>query len=331
MPRILLADDSVIIQKVVDSVLSERGFEVASTASAEEALQALSSFQPDLALVDVQLPDGDGYQVAAKMKKQAGIPVVLLAGAFEPVEESRMRGAGADGSLTKPFEAEDLVGTVERFLAARKEGAEKEEAAVAPGLEEEADFGDIDVVEEVTVVEEEVVAEPVSGEEEDLWDMGDMGGEAPAGAAEEIVEEVLEEEMGVEAEEEAPPARPDEAQEEQAARPASAGAPPMGAMPSEKELLRVFREAAHERLDRAIAELDLGAALSDALRPGVRETVEKILWEVTPEITEKLLRDAVQESMGSIKGVLENVIWETVPELAESIIRKEIEKIRSRS
>jgi hypothetical protein len=59
--------------------------------------------------------------------------------------------------------------------------------------------------------------------------------------------------------------------------------------------------------------------------------VEKILWEVTPELTERLIKEAVSESMGSLNKELENIIWETVPELAESIIRKEIEKIRAES
>jgi hypothetical protein len=113
-----------------------------------------------------------------------------------------------------------------------------------------------------------------------------------------------------------------------APRPGRPG-PPAGAAPDTREFSSALKEALKEKLAEMTNGLDIKQLLVDAIIPDVKETVEKILWQVTPELTEKLLRDAVQDSMKSLNKELENIIWETVPELAESIIKKEIEKIKA--
>jgi hypothetical protein len=77
--------------------------------------------------------------------------------------------------------------------------------------------------------------------------------------------------------------------------------------------------------------VDIRGVLIEAIEPSIKDSVEKILWELTPDLTERLLKETLGETMSSLKKELENVIWETVPDLAESIIRKEIEKIRTES
>lgn len=316
MPRILLADDSVTMQKVVELVLTGEGYEVRSVPNGEDALAAMEEFHPDIILADTDMPVLNGYQVSKRVKDSPyfrDIPVILLASAFEPLDEALAAEAGADGTLIKPFESEDLLGKITSLLSAGEAQVPAGEAA-----REEA-------------VEEVLEAEDLAGaraEEEDLWAMESFDVEEAVEAepleelAEEAVEAAIPEDMGT------GETRPEETLEEQ---PAPEEAPEMAEPPEAGDLAEVFREAALERIDGALAGLDLRRLVLDVLEPGLKDAVEKVLWEVTPDLVEKLLKETMAETMGTLRKELENVIWETVPDLAESIIRKEIEAIRAES
>lgn len=309
----LLADESVTIQKVVNLVLSEEGHEIKSVASGDEALSVIPSYQPDIILADIKLKGKNGYQVAQQVKGSPAtsrIPVLLLAGAFEPVDEELLKESGANGSITKPFESKDLIAKIQSLLGG-PEGAGAAEATVPPAEEEPV----FDLAEEA---EASTTAEVSASGEEDLWEIAGVGEDSGVVEAEVLEAEVVEEPM------QAPPAQ-------QAAAQMPRTAPQAPEVPGAEELVGVFREAVREKLAQLTNGLDVRKLLLEALVPDVKETVEKILWQVTPELAEKLLRDAVQESMGSLNKELENIIWETVPELAETIIRREIEKIKAES
>src|SRR5262249_25590450 len=84
------------------------------------AMQTVASSSPDIALLDVIMPERSGYEICAEIKKHPSMswmPVLLLTGAFEPYDEKRAREAGADGHMTKPFESRALTATVGRLLA----------------------------------------------------------------------------------------------------------------------------------------------------------------------------------------------------------------------
>lgn len=117
--RILLADDSVTIQRVIELTFAGEDVEVLTAADGETAMARITQDRPDVVLVDVGLPGRSGYDVAAWMKAQpdlAGTPVVLLAGAFEPVDEARAREAGDGGVLVKPFEPRQVIARVRELL-----------------------------------------------------------------------------------------------------------------------------------------------------------------------------------------------------------------------
>ena len=114
--RILLADDSITIQKVVELILSEEDVEIKPVNDGMEALESLSEVKPDIVLADIEMPRLDGYELCEKIKNNpatASIPVILLAGAFEPFDEGRARAVGADDFLIKPFDSSDLLGKIE--------------------------------------------------------------------------------------------------------------------------------------------------------------------------------------------------------------------------
>jgi CheY-like chemotaxis protein len=106
--KLLLADDSITIQKVVELTFSDEGVEVSCVNNGREAIERLESFHPDIVLADVFMPQVNGYELCEYIKqseKLKHIPVMLLVGSFEPFDESEARRVGADDTLTKPFQS----------------------------------------------------------------------------------------------------------------------------------------------------------------------------------------------------------------------------------
>lgn len=115
---ILLADDSVTIRKIVELSFGETDIRVESVGSGREALERVQDLHPDLVLVDVVMPGPSGYDVCRAIKaSDRPIPVLLLAGTFEPFDAVEARACGSDGHVTKPFDSRQLVERVELLLA----------------------------------------------------------------------------------------------------------------------------------------------------------------------------------------------------------------------
>ena len=118
--KILLADDSITIQKVIELTFSDEDFDVITVGNGRLALEKLPEVRPDIVLCDIIMPEKDGYEVCEQIKTGAAtahIPVLLLTGAFEPFDQERAARAGYDGSLAKPFEPETLISKVKDLLA----------------------------------------------------------------------------------------------------------------------------------------------------------------------------------------------------------------------
>ncbi|HEV3138881.1 MAG TPA: response regulator [Vicinamibacterales bacterium] len=120
MPHtLLLADDSVTIQRVIELTFADEDITVVAVSDGDQAIARLDSAPPDIVLADIGMPGKTGYEVAQYMKqspKLARIPVVLLTGAFEPVDQARANEAGCDGILAKPFEPQLVISRVKELL-----------------------------------------------------------------------------------------------------------------------------------------------------------------------------------------------------------------------
>jgi CheY-like chemotaxis protein len=104
--KILVADDNTNIQRTVALAFEKRGIQVISVGNGEAAVRRLADSMPDLVLADIFMPVRSGYEVCEYVKKDERflhIPVILLAGAFDPFDEKEARRVGADGVLKKPF------------------------------------------------------------------------------------------------------------------------------------------------------------------------------------------------------------------------------------
>ena len=167
-PKLLLADDSVTIRKVVELTFADEGVEVFSVADGDAAMQTFIEVQPDIVLVDVEMPGPNGYQICEMIKQDAAtrhIPVLLLVGSFEPFDQTEAERVGADGFLTKPFHSvrelvvrvSDLLGTQTTAPAVTPETADIEELY-------QSSFAETVAIEEYDT-EEDPYREAVTGEE----------------------------------------------------------------------------------------------------------------------------------------------------------------------
>jgi CheY-like chemotaxis protein len=121
--KLLLADDSVTIQRVIELTFADEDVQVIAVGNGADAIERAQRDRPDIVLADVGMPERDGYEVAQFIKGTpalAHIPVVLLTGAFEPVDEDRARAVGCDGVLVKPFEPQLVISRVKDLLAGKR-------------------------------------------------------------------------------------------------------------------------------------------------------------------------------------------------------------------
>jgi CheY-like chemotaxis protein len=140
VPRILVADDNSNIQKMVALAFQDRGIEVTSVGNGEAAVRRLAELNPDLILADIFMPVRNGYEVCEWVKKDtkfSHIPVILLVGAFDPLDEKEARRVGADGVLKKPFIPPDPL--IAMVTAVLEKGANEKvsKASAEPGTAKE--------------------------------------------------------------------------------------------------------------------------------------------------------------------------------------------------
>jgi CheY-like chemotaxis protein len=119
--KLLLADDSTTIRRVIELTFSGEDVEVISVDDGEEAIQRIQADGPDIVLADISISKRSGYDVAEFVKghpELSHVPVLLLTGAFEPVDEARARQVNAAGVVVKPFEPHLLVARVRELVEA---------------------------------------------------------------------------------------------------------------------------------------------------------------------------------------------------------------------
>jgi CheY-like chemotaxis protein len=125
--KILLADDSATVQKIITLTFSEEGVEVIAVNNGDEAIDRLRRLRPALVMADICIPGKDGYEICEFVKthpEMEGTPVILLVPAFEPFDEERARHIGADYHLTKPFQSIRMLISIVKNLIEHKAAAE---------------------------------------------------------------------------------------------------------------------------------------------------------------------------------------------------------------
>ncbi len=327
--KLLLADDSVTIQKVVELTFSEEDFEILAVGDGNAAFEKARAEKPDIILSDVIMPGMNGYEFCTKVKQDGQlkrIPFLFLKGTFESFDEERAASAGGDGYIVKPFESQELVSRVKELVEKYRSAAPPAEApapapAVPGAAEEFAGF------EEATAEEEPAAAapaaqgmdaifggplgalepplpEPAAVPEEDLWSEVKISdhpippagyGKASAPAFEEVP---LMEEVTPLEEEPEPAEIPGLHSAAKTAAEAWPEAPPVS-RPAPPPPPRPVSAPSPGGMEKALAD-----------------KVEEVLRNIAPEIIRKVTQQVISE-----------VVWEVVPETAERLIKKEIERL----
>ncbi|WP_025916380.1 response regulator transcription factor [Herminiimonas sp. CN] len=118
--KILIVDDEPNIVISLEFLMQQSGYEVETARDGEEALQKIVSFQPDLVLLDIMLPQLNGFEVCQRIRENSQwnrIKVIMLSAKGREIEISKGIALGADAYVTKPFSTKDLIVQVQRLLA----------------------------------------------------------------------------------------------------------------------------------------------------------------------------------------------------------------------
>jgi CheY-like chemotaxis protein len=156
--RLLVADDSATIQKIISMAFENEDVEVEGVGDGQEAFDRIAGFNPDIVLADVDMPGLDGFELSAKIKESpetSGVKVLLLAGDFEAFDEKRYQACGANNHISKPFKSDDIVTMVKGLLEGDDVAAPSD-----ANLEKESSFepASADIIEQ-TQDETEAVSE----------------------------------------------------------------------------------------------------------------------------------------------------------------------------
>jgi CheY-like chemotaxis protein len=272
---ILLADDSVTIQKVIELTFMDEDYEVVAVGNGDEALEKLDEMTPDFVIADVHMPGADGYDVAKHSKSlRPEVPVLLLVSTFEPFDEEAAEKCGCDAFLKKPFDSQELQRLVEE-LSAEASGESRSASAGGASSEPEPvqDWG-----------------QPVP---EELPEVPEMSAEPFAIGLDDLETE------------EEPPTRVPPPVSAGTGEP-SAWSDGSGATPADEEVLEMEPEdfeQAGEASDDA-DEAPVAGPLSDEdVERVARRVVEllgdrpirEVAWEVVPDLAEVVIRDRLRE------------------------------------
>jgi CheY-like chemotaxis protein len=326
--KLLLADDSQTIQRVVDIVLGSEGFQVAAYGNGAEALKAIESIMPDIILADIDMPGLNGYQLCEKVRGDgltSHIPVILLAGAFEPFDEDYMKKVGADDYILKPFESGELISKVKSLVA--------HQSVVGPAVVEEPV---VDIKPVALAVEQPAGLNEWN--EPSAVSLAGPDGADTADFEEELKQSMRILEQDINRDIVAPPesTTPEAMSIEEIARmvkdavgvsPDSPGKKTMPAVAPQKEVPGGI--PAGDAGTKGDIARDSARELTSSVKSAVEETLKRQLAEALPDILLAGISKAMKEMTDPLQGLINAEIKKVVPDLAERIIKQEIEKITS--
>jgi DNA-binding response OmpR family regulator len=139
--RILVIDDDDNIRELVSELLGRIGFDVEQAADGRAGLRALHASRPDLVLLDVTMPELDGWQTLERIRDLSDVPVIMVSAHANELDRVRGLQAGADDYVTKPFGRQELVARVHALLRRAQQRPEAERSQTYADAHLEIDFG----------------------------------------------------------------------------------------------------------------------------------------------------------------------------------------------
>jgi len=133
---ILVVDDERRYRELLEMNLTRRGYRVLQAVDGLSALNQIELEAPDLVMLDLMLPDIDGYEVCRRIREYSRVPIIMLTAKAEPAQKVQGLASGADDYVTKPFSAEEVLARVAAVLRRAEQGPTDVAAA---------DFGDLHI------------------------------------------------------------------------------------------------------------------------------------------------------------------------------------------
>lgn len=161
--RILIVDDDEPTRRLLAESLEEEGYQVQVAADGRQALEAASSYLPDLVLLDVKMPEIDGLEVARRLHAKSSIPIIMLSALTEDIDRVAGLSAGSDDYITKPVRPRELLLRIQSLLR-RSEASE----AADPPLEGDLRYDDLLIRPRLHIVERDGIPIDLSANEFDL-------------------------------------------------------------------------------------------------------------------------------------------------------------------
>jgi len=306
---ILLADDSRTIQRAVDIVFEKEAYTVVTVANGDDAIAKAKEIAPSIVLADHKMPGKDGYEVCAALKADpttSAIPVLIMAGGTTPFDEGKAQGAGCAGHVKKPFDSKGLVEQINELLGGPPAEAAAP-AAAAPTAAPAAAMG-------VPTAPSAPSAPSVPTAPADPF-----GATRPATPnikpATPAVDPFAAPTAPAAASPFAAPAAPTAAPvapaapsaplsgsalgdlgvESAPAQPAAPAAPAAPA-PAAPAVAAAAQAPVVEQATQAVAAAGTGDS-PEAISAAARDIIEKVVWEVVPELAETLIREEIQRLM----------------------------------
>ncbi|MFO8143889.1 MAG: response regulator transcription factor [Dehalococcoidales bacterium] len=133
-PRVLIADDDPLVVKFVSSILKNEGCEALTANDGAEALEVVDKESPELVILDIGMPEIDGFEVCRLLTDRVHVPIIMLSARGEIADKVRCLNLGADDFITKPFAVDELVARVKSVLRrSRMPEATQEPSSCAKG------------------------------------------------------------------------------------------------------------------------------------------------------------------------------------------------------
>jgi CheY-like chemotaxis protein len=321
---ILLADDSVTIQKVVGIIFGGEEYTLAVVGDGNAAVSKAQEMSPDVMLIDALMPGMSGYEVCEAVRRipsLSQVPIVLMTGSFEPFDENKARQCGANDFITKPFESQQIIAKVKELVGS---GGAVASSVAAPVVEIPVE----PAFETHSFAAPSVEPEPVAvSNQDDPWGAFTQ---TPSASVELPEEEPSAFTQKVE---------PEPFAEEPPAPAVSAANIGTSWVPVEEHTFEFQEQPADNSAD-AIGMSAIDTAASKVVAPVAFEplrdepvavpamaaaAVPAMAGATAVALTEEQLKGALAAAS---KEVIERIVWEVVPDLAEAMIKEAIRRIK---
>jgi CheY-like chemotaxis protein len=341
--KILLADDSITIQKVVGIIFGVDEYALTVVDNGKDALDKALEIVPDVLLIDAVMPGMSGYEVCEAVRATPSLadkPILLLTGSFEPIDENKAKSCGADDFLAKPFESQQIVAKVKALFelgtSRASTAAQIQPAGKAPAFQAPPEPEPLETLADSS----ETAASNDSAEPGDIWGaFVPAAGPAEATVAEGAFSEqgdafaTFDEEHGPEAIQPRQTADsqwiPVEKQTFEITPEPFAGAPASAfSEPSHSVRESAFGDITPEETAHRAEPVQSAPHVTPVSEPFIAPPPLPVVEAGTPAdalMSEEQLRAAIT---GASREVIERIVWEIVPDLAEAMIRDAILKIQ---